>query len=520
MAFPLVTQPADWQNEIHTLNMGGTPYSIRDRWAWAELEALEAIVSSPLNFGGISTTPIADGDSVKELNKKGGGTIPTSAQTDGTIILYEPQNKVEKTQEFIVQGGKYWEFGSTGLLKGFAYVDKGQGTYTDTQYSINGVTVVTNLGTLGVTTTEGSKQVETATASLTDAKTESTAVSGPSVSFDFTALTGGGTATGATITLANIVTTQTKTLATSTADIPNLTLTSTNTGGVEATKITDISSSSIQLKTYSLSTGGTSVTTLDGGNVTITANARVTNTTYELVADVSVIESSVAHAQTITLAEKAANVTTTNSTFTAYTTHSYASGVLTISSSTSDAFLKTVAVTIPQATAAIAGTDMEIPVKKLSATNTGVNVAGAQTPTLSTVQTIIPALSESTQDVTVVNSITKTLVTAPKYSLEAGDPTKITYAPGGSSITLTGGNVTFVPKVTLPAGTTVTPSVLVGDISLPEITVSGHYQKATSVTVIDDISLMGSLGSALVTPMLTATTVSKLVTVDPVPTGI
>ena len=179
MGFPIVPTPANWQNQIHSLKMGDVTYSLRDAWAWAELESLEAIVSSPLNFGGVTTTGIADGDSIKELTLKSGGTLPTTKQVDGTIILFDPNDasSKEKTQEFIVQGGKYWEFGSTGVLGSFAYANKGAGSYVDTTYEIGGVTAATGKGTLAVTTAKGDVTVATESTALSGVKTNTKTVS-------------------------------------------------------------------------------------------------------------------------------------------------------------------------------------------------------------------------------------------------------------------------------------------------------------------------------------------------------
>lgn len=524
MGFPIVPTPANWQNQIHSLKMGDVTYSLRDAWAWAELESLEAIVSSPLNFGGVTTTGIADGESIKELTLNSGETLPTTKQVDGTIILFDPNDasSKEKTQEFIVQGGKYWEFGSTGVLGSFAYAKKGAGSYVDTTYEIGGVTAATGKGTLAVITAKGDVTVATESTALSGVKTNTKTVS---IDINFTSQVGNaGLMKGPTITLQDMAKAQTLTLDSRTAQIPNLSLTSTNVGGVEASKVTGGATYSLAVTTYSASVNGeySVLKMVDGNPPPITATTvDFSVKSYTLVADTSYEVSDVAMAQTVTVGDRAADVTTTSGRFSAYTSSSYdGQGVLTISSSTSDPFLKTVAATVPGLNLAISGSTITIPQKKLDETSTAIqDVAKASGIQITSLASYSVTLSDwelqetAGTPVDLAEPITISTVTAPKYSLDEGEATTITYAPGGSTLAVSGSNVEIVPSVTV---TSITPSGNIQDWTIPQLDVAGNYDKATTVNVITSADLTGDVATATLTPALTPTANSLTVTVEPV----
>ena len=96
---------------ISKLVMNGTAYTIKDEWARAEIDEVKSAVTGGVHFRGVSSTAIADNEDLKEITLSGGGTVAVADQKNGDIFIY---NNGTKNLEFIVSGGKYSEFGSTG----------------------------------------------------------------------------------------------------------------------------------------------------------------------------------------------------------------------------------------------------------------------------------------------------------------------------------------------------------------------------------------------------------------------
>lgn len=139
---------------ISILSMNGTAYTIKDAWARAEIEEIESAISGGVHFRGVSTTAIADGDNVKDLTV-GGDTYAAADQKDGDLFIY---NNGTKNLEFVVSGGKYSEFGSTGELGALAFADTAAGSVEvpiAAAITFNTFTPNVGTGTLAVTTTAG-----------------------------------------------------------------------------------------------------------------------------------------------------------------------------------------------------------------------------------------------------------------------------------------------------------------------------------------------------------------------------
>lgn len=150
-------------NYISKLNMNGTTYTIKDAWVRAEITEIESAISGGTHFRGVSTTEIADGDSVKALTVAG-AAYAAADQEDGDIFIY---NNGTKNLEFIVSNGKYSEFGSTGELGALAFADTATGSVEvpiASAITLNAYTPQVDKGTLAVTTTTGTVSVETESA--------------------------------------------------------------------------------------------------------------------------------------------------------------------------------------------------------------------------------------------------------------------------------------------------------------------------------------------------------------------
>ena len=139
---------------ISKLNVKGTAYTIKDAWVRAEVEEVKSAIAGGVHFRGVSTTAIADGDNVKDLTVNG-NTYAAATQVDGDLFIYY---NGKKNLEFVVSGGKYSEFGSTGELGALAFADTASGSVeVPIAAAITFETFTPNVsnGTLAVTTTAG-----------------------------------------------------------------------------------------------------------------------------------------------------------------------------------------------------------------------------------------------------------------------------------------------------------------------------------------------------------------------------
>ncbi len=151
---------------ISKLNMNGTTYTIKDAWVRAEVEEVKSAISGGVHFRGVSQTAIADGDSVKAITLTDGETtIAIADQANGDIFIY---NNGSKNLEFVVSGGKYSEFGSTGELGALAFADSAAGSVTvpiASAITFGTFTPNVGLGTLAVTSTAATLGVTTSATS-------------------------------------------------------------------------------------------------------------------------------------------------------------------------------------------------------------------------------------------------------------------------------------------------------------------------------------------------------------------
>lgn len=93
----------------------GTTYDFKDATARMAL-------SGAMHWIGITTTEISDGSTIHEILIDG-ETVTVGAEDSGAVIGY-----AEK--EYIWNGTKWQEFGSTGSLKALAFKDNASGPYT------------------------------------------------------------------------------------------------------------------------------------------------------------------------------------------------------------------------------------------------------------------------------------------------------------------------------------------------------------------------------------------------------
>lgn len=193
---------------ISKLNVKGTAYTIKDAWARAEVEEVKNAIAGGVHFRGVSTTAIKDGDTVKDLTVND-ATYAAATQVDGDLFIY---NNGTKNLEFVVSGGKYSEFGSTGELGALAFADTASGSTTvDIKGAITlaAYTPQVSKGTLQVTTAAATIEVTSSADTVTSTGTVDVA---GAITFDkFTPNVGNGTLAVTTTAAALGITTTTDT---------------------------------------------------------------------------------------------------------------------------------------------------------------------------------------------------------------------------------------------------------------------------------------------------------------------
>lgn len=99
----------------------GTTYDIKDAKARSDIEDLRSITTGAMHYIGTSSTIIADGGT---QNPTIDGTTKTMSSDDaGAVVIYGEK-------EYVWNGSKWQEFGSTGSIKALAFKDTASGYFT------------------------------------------------------------------------------------------------------------------------------------------------------------------------------------------------------------------------------------------------------------------------------------------------------------------------------------------------------------------------------------------------------
>lgn len=99
----------------------GSSYDIKDAKAWSDIADLSAAISGGVHYRGKTTTNLVDGATTNPIKIDG----KDYTAKEGDMVSHEITAGGETT-EFIFNGTKWYEVGSTGKLKAFAYADKGE----------------------------------------------------------------------------------------------------------------------------------------------------------------------------------------------------------------------------------------------------------------------------------------------------------------------------------------------------------------------------------------------------------
>ncbi len=162
---------------LSKITLSGTTYDLKDAHARELLENL----SGAIHYRGVTTTALEDGDTTNPI------TIDNKSYTavSGDVVIYQTEGT--EGLEFLFNGTKWNEFGSTGSLKALAFKDTASGNISATDsghthtYDKTSKTHSVTQGTVsasGSFTPAGSITTGTGTANYTPAGTNaSSAVS-------------------------------------------------------------------------------------------------------------------------------------------------------------------------------------------------------------------------------------------------------------------------------------------------------------------------------------------------------
>lgn len=177
--------------DISKVKIGEITYNVKDSTARQEISNLQSLTTGAMHYIGTTTTKLTDGSTTNPISISGTDTTANA----GDVVIYGEM-------EYVFNGTKWQEFGSTGSLKGLAFKDSASVTFTGgaSDVVLGEATTFTNASSAvsfsGGSTADVLKSDVTATVpkatGTTKYLTASAAGTALNVSADKTALTGLG----------------------------------------------------------------------------------------------------------------------------------------------------------------------------------------------------------------------------------------------------------------------------------------------------------------------------------------
>lgn len=100
----------------------GTTYNFKDAQARSDIAELQGLTTGAMHYLGITTTALTDGSTTATISIDNVPKTMSSADAGGVVIYGE--------KEYVWNGTKWQEFGSTGSLKALAFKDSATGSVT------------------------------------------------------------------------------------------------------------------------------------------------------------------------------------------------------------------------------------------------------------------------------------------------------------------------------------------------------------------------------------------------------
>lgn len=112
---------------LSKLTVGGTQYDLKDAKAWADIADIKSSITAGMHWLGYTTTALTDGATTNPIiideasvTAKAGDVVAVAGSGSGSAA----------DKEFVFNGTKWQEYGSTGSLKALAFKDSATGSVT------------------------------------------------------------------------------------------------------------------------------------------------------------------------------------------------------------------------------------------------------------------------------------------------------------------------------------------------------------------------------------------------------
>lgn len=135
---------------LSKLTVGGTQYDLKDAKAWADIADIKSSITAAMHWLGYTTTALTDGATTNPIiideasvTAKAGDVVAVAGSGSGSAA----------DKEFVFNGTKWQEYGSTGSLKALAFKDSATGYVTAA--GTNAASAVSFSGTTSETVLKG-----------------------------------------------------------------------------------------------------------------------------------------------------------------------------------------------------------------------------------------------------------------------------------------------------------------------------------------------------------------------------
>jgi len=112
---------------LSKLTVGSTTYDLKDSKAWSDIADIKSSITGAMHWLGYTTTALTDGDTTNPIIIDEESV--TAVAGDVTAVAGSGEGSAAD-KEFVFNGTKWQEYGSTGSLKALAFKDDASASYT------------------------------------------------------------------------------------------------------------------------------------------------------------------------------------------------------------------------------------------------------------------------------------------------------------------------------------------------------------------------------------------------------
>lgn len=135
---------------LSKLTVGGTQYDLKDAKAWADIADIKSSITAAMHWLGYTTSALTDGATTNPIIIDGESV---TAKTGDVVAIAGSGSGSAADKEFVFNGTKWQEYGSTGSLKALAFKDSATGSVTAA--GTNAASAVSFSGTTSETVLKG-----------------------------------------------------------------------------------------------------------------------------------------------------------------------------------------------------------------------------------------------------------------------------------------------------------------------------------------------------------------------------